>query len=134
MTQARSQCNFVSRYGSHWSRSRKNFERLERTETERFGKIFLNTWASKAYDDISEKQTSSGPTSPSLKWESLAPFKNGADFVQQATSNNLKKQSPSEIVILTNMEPVTWIKDHLIAITGMCLFLPNSFWKSRYFV
>ena len=46
-----------------------------------------------------------------LKWESLAPFiKDGADFVQQATSDNLKRQSPSEIVILTNKNPVKWMK------------------------
>ena len=62
-----------------------------------------------------------------LKRESLAPFKDCAEFVQQATSDNLKRQSPSEIVILTNMNPVKWMKEHEIVITGMCLHLPNSF-------
>ena len=46
-----------------------------------------------------------------LNEKSLAPFiKDGADFVQQATSDNLKRQSPSEIVILTNKNPVKWMK------------------------
>ena len=35
-----SQHTLVRRYGSRW---RKNLKRLERTGTERFGKIFLNT-------------------------------------------------------------------------------------------
>ena len=48
--------------------------------------------------------------------------------------DNLKRQSSSEIVILTNMEPVKWMKEHQIAIIGMYLFLPNSFWKSIHFV
>ena len=39
-----------------WSSGRKNSKRLEVTGTVRFGKIFLNTWASKTYKDISKKQ------------------------------------------------------------------------------
>ena len=35
-----------------WSSSCKNSTRLEVTGTVRFGKIFLNTWASKIYKDI----------------------------------------------------------------------------------
>ena len=52
----------VKRYCSHCgtevvqSRSGKNFKRLEKTGTGRFGKIFLNTWTSKTYTNISKKQ------------------------------------------------------------------------------
>ena len=46
------------------------------------------------------------------KREGLAPFKDGADFLQKATSQNSKKQSASQIVILTNMDSVKWVEEH----------------------
>ena len=49
-----SQYTLVRRYGSCWSKSRKNLKRLKRTGTERFE----NTYASKTYNNISRKQHS----------------------------------------------------------------------------
>ena len=46
-----------------------------------------------------------------------------ADFVQQATSDNLIRQSHSEIVILTNMDPVEWMstKQQSLGCVYFCL-------------
>ena len=45
-----------------------------------------------------------------LNEKALYHFKDGADF-QQATSDNLRRHSPFEIVILINMDPVKWLED-----------------------
>ena len=52
------------------------------------------------------------PSMLHLNEKALHHFKDGVDFVQQATSDNLKMQSPSKIVIVTNMDPVKWMKEH----------------------
>ena len=55
-TSSWSQYTPVWRNGSHWSLGHKNFKRLERIGTVRFGYIFLITWTSKTYDDISKTE------------------------------------------------------------------------------
>ena len=60
----------------------------------------------------SPRELSQQTPAPGKKLECKSPRveEDGADFVQQATSDNLKRQSPSEIVILTNKNPVKWMK------------------------
>ena len=43
---------------------------------------------------------------PSMLHLNEKAFKDGANFLQQTISDNIKRQSPCEIVILTNMDEI----------------------------
>ena len=51
-----SHCKALCSRLSSGGKNSKRLERTERTGIVRFGTIFLDTWASKTYNDISKKQ------------------------------------------------------------------------------